>query len=167
VIINRRFLAIGACLGLWMAAGCQSAPQAKASSPSVVSLSPDQASAVQATLRSAVTDTSAAPLQLLPASGVRWADVPRCVHWAGQQQVAFAMVDSTVSGDHASFRIRTLEGWPGWITASRHGDLISFDVTVGPYPQHAAAKKQASKIRESLLVALRSWGAKPQLPADS
>ncbi|MCH2142172.1 MAG: hypothetical protein MK077_04150 [Phycisphaerales bacterium] len=150
--------------------GCQSAPSGPTgppASPAKVILSPVQASAVLSSMQEAVQPPTGQPLALLPATGQRWVDVPRAVSSAGKRPSAgFAVVSSTVDVETASFRIRTLDGWPGWIKATHADGVITCQVIMGPDPSHPGAKAQAKRIEAEVLASLQRWGRRPELPAQ-
>lgn len=149
--------------------GCQSTPaesMGPPAAPAEVVLRPDQAVAVMRTMQDAVEPTHGQPSRLLPARGYRWSDVPRAVRSAGQQPtMGFAIVTSTVNDQQATFRVETIQGWPGWIVATQAKDAITFEVTMGPDPSHPAAQAQADRMEQALSASLQRWGRRPAWPA--
>lgn len=110
------------------------------------------------------------PQQPLLQSGVRWSDlllavqtleVPRT---SDSEELLVAIISSDIGAERASFRMETAEHWPVALTATLEGEQIQFVAIVGPYPQDAAAQKQARELEKAAHVSLIQWGRKRKLP---
>jgi hypothetical protein len=139
----------------------------------VVELDAAQANAIHAAFAQAASPTGATPLQFVPASGVRWADVPMAVQSlevprSGHSgEFLVAVLSSEITDSQARFRMETAEHWPVVITATRDGDRIAFAAVVGPYPANPDAVQQARELEQAAHVSLLAWGRKRALPISS
>ena len=157
----KKFLLLAPVLA-WSGCASQLGPPA---SPAVVSLSGAQASDARQAMNDAVPPEAGPPLVLRPASGVRWTDVVEAVHSAGQAPaVSCAVVSVDMGQDAGTLHLRTAEGWPVVVRATRGEQDIGFDVVVGPYPDDPAAKAHSIVIKQAIVQAIEAWGRRRRVP---
>jgi len=154
---------------LLLSAGCKHQVGTPAAG-SVVQLDASQVTSIHAAFSSVGQASLDSPLQRLPMSGVRWTDVALAVktlevpRTPESEDLLVAIISSDIGPKEASFRMETSEHWPVAMTATLDGDRIQFVAVVGPYPQDAAAQKQARELEKAAHASLLLWGRKPQLP---
>jgi len=152
-------------------AGCAKDAGRPASAANVT-LSPQQELEARHILAEAVAPVEAPPLDLLPASGVRWPDVRRAVETiqmpkqSDGSMTLVAVVTSHIDQDRAILELVTADGWPAVITATRRGDEVHFDATMGPYPTDPRAIEASRELEAAAMESLEAWGRKPELPAE-
>ena len=132
-----------------------------------MTMSPDQAVAARSIMANATPRTAARPLQLLPAEGIRWSDMSRAVQSAGSAKTAvvrFAVVDEEVGRDRSEFHLKTIEGYPAIVIATRSSEGVVVEAITGPYPDIEPAQQASTHIQAAVLKSLRAWGLKPELP---
>jgi hypothetical protein len=137
-------------------------------SPVQATLDAQQAAAARRAMTRAMPAVEMPPLQLLPETGTRWTDLGRAVRSAGSDgdaSVHYAVVDEQIGDTRAEFHVKTIEGFPAAVIATRDGTAIELAVIAGPYPELEASKQAAMHIQSAIREALRVWGRKAELPA--
>ena len=163
LLIHKRSLS-GATIGVLMVLqGCSSAPSEVMAPPSNHELSSEQERRMTAILVEAADATprqGAAP-PLLPANGIRWADVPRAMSKAAASIDMAVLRHRDVGPNEVVYQLTSVPGWPAEVTVYRLASApwVDAKALVGPNPEAASSLERAEQLRTSFLDWMRTYGA--------
>tara|TARA_Y100000589_G_scaffold39085_1_gene32774 strand:+ start:17853 stop:18419 length:567 start_codon:yes stop_codon:yes gene_type:complete len=162
-LIHKRSLQ-GIAIGvLLVIQGCSTSSDEVMAPPSNHELSSQQERRMTAILAGAASATpigEPAP-SLLPATGIRWSDVPRAMAKAAASQDLAVLRHRDIGADEVVYELTSVPGWPAEVTVRRLTNAPWVDATaaIGPRPELPGARARAQRLRASFLEWMRTYGA--------
>lgn len=165
---NVVFVSVGIFLAAMLPAGCGGGKQVRLAPPSSHALDSEQESRMTAILVEVAdaSPSSSAHLDLLPAHGIRWTDVPRAMDKAAEESNMAVLRSRTVDKDHVLIQLVSIQGWPAVVRVQRLPDApwIAAEALVGPWPEEPALQRRASTLQSSFLDWMHRFGKMKRVP---